>query len=183
MTALLILDVTLIRRDDKITVSIRFRGGRTQTVEVPAPIRECDRLRTDPAVVTLIDELLDAGYTHAATAAVLNERGLKTGAGDPFSAESVNWVRQAAGLKTFDQRIRDKGMLTCTDMAKLLGVSRHSIKRRFDRGELRARRVDGNGRWLYLPLDQQPGEVGEVATITARDAATTMSDSLAGGAV
>ena len=39
-----------------------------------------------------IDLLLN-DYTDAQVARILNERGLRTGAGDPFDTVSVQWVR------------------------------------------------------------------------------------------
>ena len=40
MAALIIEDVTLSKCDKKFSLSIRFRGGRTQILKVPAPIRQ-----------------------------------------------------------------------------------------------------------------------------------------------
>ncbi len=57
MTALLIEDVTLTKGDE-ITINIRFRGGLCKTMTIPAPIRECDRLRTSPDIVAQIDTRL-----------------------------------------------------------------------------------------------------------------------------
>jgi hypothetical protein len=156
MTALIIEDVTLTRRDDKIIAGIRFRGGRTQTVEVPAPIRECDRCRTPPDIVAQIDSLLDEEHTDGEIAAILNGRGLKTGAGDSFSTTSVQWVRYTQRLESVWKRLRHKGMLSCSEIARQLGVDRTTVMRRFNKGELRARRTHDKGRWVFWPLDQQP---------------------------
>ena len=182
MTALLIEDVTLIRRDDKITVSIRFRGGRTQTIEVPAPIRECDRRRTSPAIIAQIDALLDDGHPDSEIAAILNERGLKTGAGDPFTATSVEWARRAAHVKSLRQRLRAKGMLTSTEMGQQLGVDRQTVVKRAKLGQLRGRLTNDNGRWLFWPLDQQPIDAAGASTDTDTDTDAN-SDSPARGAL
>jgi len=156
MTALLIEDVTLTRRDTVISLDIRFRGGRTQSIEVPAPIRACDQRRTRAAIVAQIDALLDEEHTDGEIAAILNERGLKTGAGEPFTATSVQWVRYAAHLESLRQRLRAKGMLTSTEIARQLATDRQTVIQRLHRGELRARKTNDNGRWVFWPLDQQP---------------------------
>ena len=155
MAALIIEDVTLTRCDKEFSLGIRFRGGRTQTLEVPAPIRECDRRRTRADIVAQIDALLDEGRTDREIATVFNERGLKTGAGELFTATSVQWVRKAMHIKSLRRRLRDKGMLTSTEMGQLLGVDRQTVVKRAKLGELRGRRTNDKGRWVFWPLDQQ----------------------------
>jgi DNA invertase Pin-like site-specific DNA recombinase len=156
MTALLIEDVTLTRRETVISLDIRFRGGRTQSVEVPAPIRACDQRRTRADIVAQIDALLDDEHTDGEIAAILNQRGLNTGAGQPFNATNVQWVRYAHHLKSLRQRLRAKGMFTSTEIARELGTDRRTVMQRLHRGELRARKTNDNGRWVFWPLDQQP---------------------------
>jgi DNA invertase Pin-like site-specific DNA recombinase len=164
MTALLIEDVTLTRRDTVISLDIRFRGGRTQSIEVPAPIRACDQRRTRAATVAQIDALLDDEHTDGEIAAILNERGLKTGAGEPFTATSVQWVRYAAHLRSLRKRLRAKGMLTSTEIARQLATDRKTVMQRIHRGELRARKTNDNGRWVFWPLDQQSAGAADAAT-------------------
>jgi len=171
MTALIIEDVTLTRSDKKFSLSIRFRGGRTQTLKVPAPIRECDRRRTRADIVAQIDALLDEGRTDKEIAAIFNERGLKTGAGESFTVTNVQWVRSAMHIKSLRKRLRDKGMLTSTEMGRLLGVDRQTVVKRAKLGELRGRRTNDKGRWVFWPPDQQPnGAVAANIDSTARGA-------------
>ena len=182
MVALLIEDVTLSRCDGEITLGIRFRGGRTQTIKVPAPMRECDRRRTHPDTVAQIDTLLDDEHTDGKIASILNDRGLKTGAGEPFTAMGVQRVRHAAHLQSLRERLRAKGMLTCTEIASQLGVSRHTIMKRLRRGELRARKTHDEGRWVFWPLDQQ--SIGTAAAeIASMDNTTANDNPTARGAV
>jgi hypothetical protein len=172
MTALIIEDVTLTRCDKEFSLGIRFRGGRTQTLKVPAPIRECDRRRTRADIVAQIDALLDEGRTDKEIAAIFNERGLKTGAGESFAVTSVRWVRSTMHIKSLRKRLRAKGMLTSTEMGRLLGVDRQTVVKRAKLGELRGRRTNDKGRWVFWPLDQQPN-----------DAVAANIDSTARGAV
>ena len=180
MTALLVEDVTLTRRDTVIKLDVRFRGGRTQTLEVPAPIRECDRRRTRASTVAQIDALIDDGHPDSEISAILNQRGLKTGAGDPFTARSVEWARRAAKIRSLRQRLRAEGMLTSTEMAEQLGVDRQTVVKRARLGQLRGRPTHDNGRWLFWPLHQQPISAAGASTHTDTDAS---SDSPARGAV
>ena len=183
MTALIIEDVTLTRCDKEFSLSIRFRGGRTQIIKVPAPIRECDRRRTRADIVAQIDALLDEGRTDKEIAAIFNERGLKTGAGEIFTATSVQWVRKTMHIKSLRKRLRDKGMLTSTEMGQVLGVDRQTVVTRAKRGELRGRRTNDKGRWVFWPLDQQPDGAAGAADASTESATTADSDCRVRGAV
>lgn len=183
MTALLIEDVTLRRRGDTVDIGVRFRGGRTQRLEIPAPIRECDRRRTAAETVAQIDALLDEGRTDSQIAAALNTQGSKTGAGDAFTVASVRWVKQAARLRSVKQRLRDQGMLTCSEIADQLGIGRTAVMDRLRRGQLRARRTNDNGHWLFRPLDRQPDTGSDLRSEACTDAAAADGNSHAKGAV
>ena len=87
MLALLIEDVTLIKQRE-MTAAVRFRGGATTTFTLPRPLTAQQLRATHDDVRQQIDALLDE-YTDAQVARSLNERGLRTGAGDPFDTVSV----------------------------------------------------------------------------------------------
>ncbi len=183
MTALIIEDVTLTRCDKEFSLSIRFRGGRTQTIKVPAPVRECDRRRTRANIVAQIDALLDEGCTDNEIAAIFNERGLKTGTGEFLTAKSVQWVRKTMHIKSLRKRLRDNGMLTSTEMGQLLGVDRQTVVKRAKLGELRGRRTNDKGRWVFWPLAQQPDGAAGAADPCPGSAAIANIDCRARGAV
>ena len=75
-----------------------------------------------------IDALLDQ-YTDAQVARLLNQRGLRTGAGDPFDTVSVQWVRYTAKIKNLKQRLLESGWLTIEQISATLGLRRTSINR------------------------------------------------------
>jgi len=97
-----------------------------------------------------INILLD-DYTDAHVAHILNERGLRTGAGDAFDAVSVQWVRSTAKLPSLKQRLIAAGMLTTQQICKLLGVKRSTIRRWHAQGLVEARICNERGEWLYWP--------------------------------
>ena len=53
---LLIEDVTLLKSEQEITLQVRFRGGSTQTLTLPAPLRSWQSWTTAPEIVTAIDQ-------------------------------------------------------------------------------------------------------------------------------
>jgi hypothetical protein len=175
MLALLIEDVTLVKQHE-ITAAVRFRGGATTTLTLPRPLTAQQMRVTHDDVLQHIERLLHE-YTDAQAARLLNERGLRTGAGDAFDTESIRWVRYAAKIKSFKAHLIDAGMLTGEQIAARLGVSRTTIgKRRVD-GRLKARICNDHGEWLYWP----PEPTGSVPTSSSNETPTVSST--AGGAV
>ena len=154
MLALLIEDVTLVKQRE-ISAAVRFRGGATTTLTLPRPLTAQQLRVTHDDVRQHIERLLHE-YTDAQAARLLNERGLRTGAGEAFDTESIRWVRYAAKIKSFKAHLIDAGMLTGEQIAARLGVSRTTIgKRRVD-GRLKARICNDHGEWLYWLPEPTP---------------------------
>jgi len=126
MIRLLLEDVTLVR-GEKITLHIRFKGGATKTLMVPAPLNAWQQRATNPAVVKEIDRLLDH-HTPQQIASILNERGLRSGEGKSFSVRIVARIQKRYGLMPRYDRLRKAGMLTVKEMAELLGITPQWVK-------------------------------------------------------
>lgn len=154
MLALLIEDVTLIKQRE-VTAAIRFRAGTTTTLTLPRPLTAVQLRTTHPEVRRHIDALLDE-YTDAHVAHILNQRGLRTGAGKPFDAVSVQWLRLSAKLPSLKDRLLAAGMLTAKQLSQKLGVKRTTISRWRIQGLIEARICNGRGQWLYWPPKQIP---------------------------
>ncbi len=80
---------------------------------------------------------------------MLNERGLRTGAGDAFETLSVQWVRYAHKLKSLKQRLLDDGWLTGRQTEAKLDVKRSTLGRWRTRGQIKARICNDLGEWVY----------------------------------
>ncbi len=126
MVQLLIEDVTL-NRVEQITVQIRFRGGATQTLALPAPQPSYKSWETDPKVVALIDQWLDE-LSDQQVAARLNEQGYRSGKGKVFTGMTVTNIRKSHAIKSRYDRLREKGLLTLTEIRQQLEVDRHTIQ-------------------------------------------------------
>ena len=173
MLALLIEDVTLTKRRE-ISVAIRFKAGATTTLTLPRPLTAQQMRATHPEVRAQIDVLLDE-YTDAQVAHVLNERGFQTGAGDPFDAVSVQWVRFSAKLPSLKLRLLAAGMITTKQLTEKTGAPRTTISRWRTKGLIQARMCAESGEWLYWLPEQIPPYRGApkrqpVGTSTARGA-------------
>ena len=125
---LLLTDVTVTRTSDTITAHIRLAGGQHHTLTLPAPRPGWAIRQTPPQVIAAIDELLDH-HTHADIAAILNQRSLTSGEGRPFHPLIIRNIRDDYQLRSRQQRLRDAGMLTLTEIAaRAFGVSTGTIK-------------------------------------------------------
>ena len=110
-------------------------------------------------------------------ARILNDRGLRTGAGDAFDTASVQWVRYSTKLKSLKERLLEAGMITKRQLSARLGVSRTTIGKLRTQGRLKARICNDSGEWLYWPPEQVPPprpssseSINQSVTSTAGDA-------------
>jgi hypothetical protein len=154
MLALLIEDVTLVKQR-QVTAQVRFRGGATTTLTLPRPLTAQQQRATHADVRQQIDALLDE-YSDARVAAILNERGLRTGTGEPFDPKRVRWVRAATRLKSLKERLLAAGWVTGKHMQAQLGVGRSTLGRLRREGRLQARICNALGEWLYCPSATPP---------------------------
>lgn len=143
---LLLEDVTLTRTPE-ILIQVRFRGGATRTLTLPAPQRTWQTWKASPELVQLVDTLLNE-HTDEQIAAILNERGLKTGKGSIFRGRLIGNIRRAFGLKCRYDRLREKGKLTVQEMASQLSLNIQTVRAWHKAGLLQA--YLGNDREVYL---------------------------------
>ncbi|MGD9368627.1 MAG: hypothetical protein PVH87_23200 [Desulfobacteraceae bacterium] len=147
MIRLLIEDVTLIKGDE-ITAHVRFKGGANKTLNIPLPPKGWQHALTDPEVVKQIDELLNKHVTKE-IAAILNERGYKSGTGRPFNAQIAGSIRANYDLKTRYARLKNEGKLTVKEMADLLNVTDGTICKWKRKGLLKAYPYNNTNKCLY----------------------------------
>lgn len=143
----IIEDVTL-KKAEKITMHIRFRGGATKTLMLPLPKKNWQVWQTEPKVIDTINQLLQK-YTDSQTAEILNERGLHSGTYQAFTSEIVARLRRDYGLKTKYEMLRDKGLLSVKEIAKLLNVETVTVNLWRRKGLLKGFPYNDKGECLY----------------------------------
>ena len=99
-----------------------------------------------------MDRLLE-DYNYADTARILNENGFVTGDGLPLTSIAVGYVRKTYGLKSRFDRLRERGMLTISEMARACGVSIKTISDWRQKGVIRAYAINDRTQFLF----EQPG--------------------------
>ena len=152
---LLLTDVTVTRTSDTITAHIRLPGGQDCTLRLPVPQTAWELRQTSPQVVAAVDELLDH-HTHAQIADILNTRGMVSGEGRPFHHLIIMRIRDHYQLRTREQRLRDAGMLTLTEIAALLSVSTGTVKAWHHAGLITGHPYNDKGQCLYPPPGPNP---------------------------
>jgi DNA invertase Pin-like site-specific DNA recombinase len=154
MVRLLIEDVTL-RKSDHVAVHVRFKGGAARSFTLPVATNWCVLRENSPEVVAEIDRLLDH-HTPSQIAAILNQRGIRTGAGFPFDKFKVSQLARSRGLKSRYSRLRAAGLLTVSEMAKKFGVQEQTIHKWHRLGRLRAHIYNDRDSCLFEDTDQRP---------------------------
>jgi hypothetical protein len=147
MVRVLIEDIT-IRKGEQIRLDVRFLGGASKTLMLPRPLSFCESHKQSPAMVAEMDRLLEDN-NYADTARILNERGFKTGDGLPLTSIAVGYVRKAYGLKSRFDRLRERGMLTISEMVKACGVSINTIGHWRQKGLIRAHPINDRAQFLF----------------------------------
>ncbi len=154
MVRLLLDDVTLVRTDE-LVAHVRFRGGAVRTLRLPLPRSAPDLRRTDPAVITEIDRLLD-DQTDAQVAELLNARGVRPGVADRFTAAIVTHLRHKYRLTDRFTRLRARGLLTLPEVSALLGAHPATVKGWAREGRIDSVLLHDNGERLFpRPADPQ----------------------------
>lgn len=150
MVRLLLEDVTLLRGEN-ISLHARFRGGATKSLTIPTPPRAWKKRMTNREVVIAIDRLLDQ-HTEREIAALLNERGFRSGGGDNFESRTVQRIRRQYHLPSRHARLRAAGLLTQGEIAAQLGISPQTARIWAKRGLLQSYAYDDKHGCLYQPL-------------------------------
>lgn len=152
IVALLIEDVTLVKTN-RIIINVRFRGGRTTSLQIDKPKPIALIRKTLPEVVKKVDELLET-CTDRQIAERLNELGHTNWKGQSFTHKKVIVIRTAYHLTNRFERLRARGMLTANELAQQLGVCAASIYNWGREGILHEHRYGNGHRCLYEPLGE-----------------------------
>jgi hypothetical protein len=155
---LLIKDVTLSRQDATIQIGIRWQTEALTELEIPRPKPGGEEQRTAPAVVARVRQLAPS-HTDRQIATLLNQDGLTTGFGKPFTGRSVRWVRRQDGIPTGCPEApsacpagqRADGRYCTQAAAELLNVSESTILSWCYSGRLDSLQAVSYGpRWIKL---------------------------------
>ena len=152
MVRLLIEDVTLIKNNE-IIVKIRFRGGKTKIIKLPPLLNATELRRTNQDVILRIDQLL-IKHTDKELAEILNDEGFLSGERKKFTSRIVGKIRRTYGLKSLHERLKEKNLLTLTEIASKLEVNKCTVNKWTLRNLINAYKYNDKNEKLY----EWPGE-------------------------
>ena len=148
MIRLIVEDVTLVREHALIRVHVRFRGGKTESLEVTPPPNSWQRRLTSPEAVAEIDRLLD-DHTLDEIAEILNRRGYRSGNGLLFTRQILKNICAAYRLKSRRKRLLEQALIPRRELAERLGVGCQTIARWHRAGRLQAKRCNDKNEYLF----------------------------------
>jgi len=166
MVRLLIEDVTLVK-DAEIRVQIRFKGGTTDSLVLPIPLRAWQLRRTEADIVSEVDRLLNT-HTESQIADELNRRGRRSGTNQAFTPGIVSNIRRAYRLRTRRDRLREAGLLTLAEMAQQLAVNPKTARIWCRHGLLIGHPYNRSNECLYEPVGANAPTKQQGVKLTSR---------------
>jgi hypothetical protein len=149
MARLLLKDVTLTKSEE-ILVQVRFTGGATRELRLPLSKNSWQLRQTAKVVLTEIDRLLDT-LTDGQIANEFNERAWRSGSGKAFTQRIVQNIRRSHQLKSRLERLRERGLKTASEIARLIGSKASSVKYWRQQGLLEGELANDKLEYLYFP--------------------------------
>ncbi|MGA7949796.1 MAG: recombinase family protein [Thiobacillaceae bacterium] len=151
MLRLLIRDITVekLPAQRQAILHVRWQGGACTdtTVHLPAPIAE--RIRYPAEIVEQVGDLTQR-LSDQQIVAHLNQQGLRSPYGKPFTLAMIKWIRYRYEIPSISLKRADE--LTVRQAADHFGVSIHVVYYWIQRDIITARQLDGRGPW-WITLD------------------------------
>lgn len=163
LLALIVEDVTLVKLPaEGITrIHVRFKGGRVKTLDVINPKSHAQKIKTPQAVIEQIDRLLDNHLYHE-IAGLLNQQGYLPGSAvcpgkDDFcfTASRVAYLANRYKLRSRYDRLRARGMLTKTEVARHLNIHEQTVVRWAEYGLIKSYPYNKQCSLYELPAAEQ----------------------------
>ena len=145
-------DVTLNMIGDEIHIGIRFKGGLTESIIVPRPLRVQEQRVTNPKTVEYIREASKA-HTAAEIAEQLNGMGERTSYGLKYTPVGVRQLQSYNGIPSLKKHLCSLGYLTTDEKAKQMGISARLLRHLRSNGSFTGVYVktSGRGDYVFLP--------------------------------
>jgi hypothetical protein len=164
MLRLLIKDVTVEKtlEPKQLILHIRWQGGAIEDMHCDIPMRIQDRIRYKDEFVSKI-RILAEKHTNAQIAELLNQEGLKSSKGKPFTPSAISWIRYRHRIPR--PQLKHPNELTVKEVAAKFEVSTHVVYYWIENGYLEARKIQkGYPFWITLTLSKEVELREKVAT-------------------
>jgi hypothetical protein len=155
MLRLLIQDITVEKRraERKAVLHIRWQGGAVEDLLVELPLPAPDKVRYPEATVNRVRSLAQS-MTDPQIVATLNEQGLLSAKGKPFTLSMIKWIRWRHDIPA--PSLKNPAELTVGEVADRVGVSPGVVYYWIERDHLPARRLGpGSPYWITLGAEKE----------------------------
>jgi hypothetical protein len=155
MLRLLLKDITVEKRrvERKAVLHVRWQGGAVEDLSVDLPLPAPDKIRCPEALVSRVRSLAGA-MTDAQITATLNQEGLLSAKGKPFTRSMVNWIRYRYDIPTPSLKRTEE--VTIKQVADRFGVRPGVVYYWIAHGHLPARRLEpGKPYWITLGAEKE----------------------------
>ncbi len=141
---LLISDITVTkdRQTKTLFLNIRWKAGATQRLQVDLPLNYADRLRYPAQLVDTVRGLSMQYADDRKTAELLNQKGLLSATGKPFTKAMVEWIRYKHNIPC--QPVKAEGEFTVAEVQQMFGISKYMVYYWIDRKYIAARKHADN---------------------------------------
>jgi len=145
-----LVETVLIKQyDDYIHLTIQFKGGTVKELDIKRGKRSYETWRTPPEALKIIEDGLSQLKTYAEIANILNEQGLKSGKGLPYTRQLITSIVSFNGIKSPDERFREMGFVPQKEIRNLASLSNKAIKKLRDNKNIQEFKVSAYGHYWY----------------------------------
>jgi DNA invertase Pin-like site-specific DNA recombinase len=146
MLRLIIRDITVekLSAQRQVILHARWQGGACSDIVVNLPLPIADRVRYPTSIVEKV-RTLSKTSSDPQIAAHLNEEGLRSPLGKPFTVSMIKWIRYRYQVPSVSLKRSEE--LTVREIAHRFGVSWHMVYYWIERDVIEARQLDGRGPW------------------------------------
>jgi len=145
----LVETVLITQYDDHIHLTIQFKGGTVKDLDIERGKRSFETWRTPPEAMKLIEDGLSQLKTNSEIADILNEQGLISGKGLPYTRQMIASIVSINHLKSLDERYREMGFLPQNEIKDLTSLSNKAIKKLRDNHIIQEFKISANGHYWY----------------------------------
>ena len=155
MLRLLIKDITVEKRcaERKGLLHIRWQGGAVEDLSLELPLAAPDKVRYPETTVSRVRSLATT-MTDSEITATLNQAGLLSAQGKPFTLSMVKWIRYRHNIPK--PSLKEPHELTVGEVAAHFKVKPGIVYYWIERGHLPARNLGpGTPYWITLTAEKQ----------------------------
>lgn len=147
--------VAVCRSEHRAHLTLRWRGGELNEIDLPLPRSQPRGRRTSEDTLSLLRRLATL-YPDEVIAGILNRQGRKTASGERFTAVHVGGLRRYRGIPRFQPPAEpSQGEVVCIrKAAQILGMNTSTIHRWLSEGFIAGEQVTPGAPWQIRITDE-----------------------------